>query len=298
MNSYRLLHLCWPLLAFCLVILACGPDACKTSEPECPDYKPLYDHDPKWSHEDSTQIAYTHYAKTWEELQQYGQFSIWVVNLETLEKEYITVGFVFDWSPDGSQLLFARSDWRLRLVDLASRTEELLPVQGGHGDFSPCGTKIAFSGGEETTGTWILDLETGAARWVCEWFHADWSPAGTTLVCDYIKIVGEDGTEIGQIEVGDEFGQPRRPRWSPTGDIVAYEALCELEEGCGRSRGIWAVGTDGSNIRLLACGVAEGFSWSPDGSKIAYSTSSTDSTGCGVWVVNMDGTGRTQVTVP
>jgi TolB protein len=86
-----------------------------------------------------------------------------------------------------------------------------------------------------------------------------------------------------------------QPVWSPTGTRLAFFS--------DQDNSISTANADGSNVEVvcfcLVTNAEGGFTWSPDGSKIAYS----EATICGtcndtfdVWSVNSDGSGLTNLT--
>lgn len=286
----------WMILVS-LALVSCDYDGCDPCPGQPIEYPPVYDWKPRWSHSDSMKIAYTHVSRTWEEYLTYGLYSTWVVDIGTLETEHITEGVVRDWTPDGRQLLIAREPNDFWLVDLAGGEEELLPVWGAEPDLSPCGNKIAFRGGEETTGIWIYSLDVMEARWISKRHYPEWSPDGTELLTDSLVRITEDGARVGKTEIDYQYGLPALGRWSPTGDRIAYGAYCEPPEVKYRNTGIWVVNLDGSGQRLVACPGAV-VSWSPDGRWVAYGAPSADSTAGAIWIAEVDGSERRQVTFP
>ena len=83
------------------------------------------------------------------------------------------------------------------------------------------------------------------------------------------------------------------PAWSPVGPVVAYSSLAA---GDGD---IFILGVDGGGTINLTNDPYRnrGPAWSPDGLKIAYSSDHSGlSLGNHIWVVNVDGTGKTDLT--
>lgn len=291
-------HLGWlVLLAVSMTLLGCDRDGCTQPDDGNHNGAPMVDAWPKWSSADSSKIAYTHVARAWEELQEYGDRSVWVVDIVTLEEQHITDGVVYDWSPHGDELLIWRPGGQMWLVNWLTGEEQLLPVRGQEADFSPCGSRIAFYGGEETTGTWVLYLESMTTEWISDKGGADWSPDGSKLLCDSLVIIGDDGTRIGKVDVDYQFGLPWLGRWSPVGGAVAYGAYCAPRDGSSGDVGIWVANIDGTNQRLVTCPGARA-SWAPDGKGLAFMAASPDSKASVIWTVGIDGSGKKQVTFP
>jgi Tol biopolymer transport system component len=119
-----------------------------------------------------------------------------------------------------------------------------------------------------------------------------WSPDGSRIV--YISSVDEKGRPPYQISMmnnnGENIqqlteGEARRysPTWSPDGMQIAF-ILARDYEG-GGPLAIFVIGRDGGEQRQITpYAFYNDLSWSPDGSRIAYSTFNA------IFVVNIDGT--------
>ncbi len=64
----------------------------------------LVDIEPDWSQDGKT-IAYTHLAQNDSEHQN-GLYQIWLLDLTTMTKTFLTAGFDAAWSPDAQRLVF------------------------------------------------------------------------------------------------------------------------------------------------------------------------------------------------
>lgn len=111
-----------------------------------------------------------------------------------------------------------------------------------------------------------------------------------------IYVARADGTDV-RIVVsgvsGEASGESGPPVWSPDGSLIAFDTL----------EGIYVVEPNGSNLRLVsryrgdfACYDLQP-SWSPDGARLAFSVL-CDGPSEGLWVVNLDGSQRTQLAPP
>jgi Tol biopolymer transport system component len=251
---------------------------------------------PKWCPADSTKIGYTHVAKSWPELLEFGLESIWIVDLTCGECQHITEGVLCDWSPDGTMIVFNRGEGTMLLRDLNSGVESALPVRGGDMDFSPCGRKIAFWAEDSIgdLGIYVVDLDGLTSKHMAPGFECDWSPDGEKILRDSLIIVREDGTRIGKVPYNSETGFPAHARWAPGGTMIAYGGGCRNNP---RGAGLWLINENGTDQRMIVCPGALP-SWSPDGGKLAYTALSGDGRVSAIWIVNTDGTGKRQVTFP
>ena len=133
---------------------------------------------------------------------------------------------------------------------------------------------------------------------------ATWSPDGQRILCGShgVLTINADGTDEVYLGEGD------CPVWSPDGSRIAFAT----------DNGLEVMNTDGGKRRLLVDLAkilsplsidkrVESTAWSPDGSKIAFEawafvpdpSDSSEQTGESVddmWIVNVDGSGMTQLT--
>lgn len=283
-------------LLWVLVIMTVGCEGEDPVYPLPPPPPPSVDLRPTWCWADSSKIAYSHFAQTLEELEEYGGVSFWIVDIETGEKEYVSFGSACDWSPDGNRIAFAWGGvWVIDLEtgEKSNLTCEDLTCHHVRADFSPCGTKIAYIKDDRPQdGIWLLDLETLEKKWISARASVDWHPDGERLLCDSLIVIDTTGTRLGNIPYNRDLGWPWDGQWSPDGTEIVLGGYCGKREA-----GIWVMDSGGSEERLVVCGGA-GPSWSPDGKMVAYTALSADEAGSAIWIVNIDGTGARQVTFP
>jgi Tol biopolymer transport system component len=191
------------------------------------------------------------------------------------------------WTPEGNAVLFAsdrrgNSDvWKITpgSANPAQLTTGL--GQKGHACLSPDHHWIAFTvtndQGEQLhvmrpDGTDVHLLYPRLLERFTGSYQPDWSPDGTSLaamfdtrshgaVIGIVKMNLETGTarDIKTLELPG--GMQQRPRWSPDGKFLAYEALSE------ESWDIWVATAEGGSPRRLTSdpGNERGPVWSPDG---------------------------------
>jgi len=119
-------------------------------------------------------------------------------------------------------------------------------------------------------------------------YDPDWSPDGTKLVFAHLDgekqtlyIVNADGS--GLQEIGSGFD----PSWSPVEDKIAFTMNSQ----------IYTIDLSDNSIAQLTSEDANGNpAWSPDGSKIIFTKYTEEETS--IWVMNKDGSGKTQLTSP
>ncbi|MFH1312077.1 MAG: hypothetical protein ABIJ00_02515 [Candidatus Eisenbacteria bacterium] len=208
----------------------------------------------------------------------------------------ITGGIIWDWSPDGTAILCNKADEQIWLVSVAGGEHKQItnePWACGDADFSPCGTKIAYVVNElQNWGIWILDLNSLDAQRVYSAYGPDWSPDSSEILCDSLVIIREDGTRMRKVPYDAALGYPRRGRWSSDGQKIAFSAWSVDGDG-----GIWLIDIDGSDLVLIAQSASRP-SWSPDGAMMAFNAISADGKTTAIWVMNSDGSSKTQVTFP
>jgi Tol biopolymer transport system component len=189
--------------------------------------------------------------------------------------------FGLGWSPDGTQLVFARA-----LADLSasqiwimnadgSNQHQLLHDPSGFDDqpnFSPDGSQVVFQRCR------FPNLSP------CAVFRIQADGTGLAALTHYSANTDElDLT----------------PAYSPDGKTITFFGASRD----GLIAAIYVMNADGSNIRSITPPVLEAFipDWSPDGTKIAFSTRASyppNTINPQLWVINADGAGLKQITFP
>jgi dipeptidyl aminopeptidase/acylaminoacyl peptidase len=210
-------------------------------------------------------------------------------------------GGAFDWTPDGSALVYAATDGALWWV--AADGGRPRRVIGPHPDgacaapaIDASGTRVAFVVNQQHVAVapldgspWPVRLSAGAD--FC--FDPSWSPAGTHVVWhewnipampwDEGRIVvravpradAAGAAEDAEVVAGGDGISVQQPRFSPDGSRLAY-----LSDETGWLN-LWLAAADGSDAKPLvdeqiehgdpSWGLGQrSFAWSPDGSSIAF----------------------------
>jgi Tol biopolymer transport system component len=186
-----------------------------------------------------------------------------------------------DWSPDGTRVVFGRgmADFSASAIWImnadGSNQHQLLNDPSGFGDeprFSPDGSHVVFQ------------------RCIPPSLSA----------CSIFRIRA-DGTDFTQLtpysDNTDE--EDLTPAYSPDGKTIAFFGF----DRDGIISAIDVMNADGANIQQLTPAVLEAFipDWSPDGTKIVFSTRAaypSNTINPQLWIMNANGTGIMQVTFP
>jgi Tol biopolymer transport system component len=201
---------------------------------------------------------------------QFGSNQLAVINADGTGETLLTRTFRFSegqpaWSPDATKLLYRRTPenplvqngdtWALDVKASAEHpaAPETQPVLLRTGDerypsYSPDGTQIAFRGD--------LDLV---------------EPSGD----EEIYVMNADGTNVRQLTSNGDFDSA--PSWSPDGQRILFERAPAGTFTPGteaQEKDIYVMRADGTHVRRLtdSPGLDEGPEFSPDATKIAFSS--------------------------
>ena len=249
-----------------------------------------------------------------------GCYEIWSLAMESLETNQLTgPGEACNtrprWSPDGSMIGFTSSRdgrWEVYVMEADGSAPRNVSNNGGveetattnqmHG-WSPDG-RVAFfhSNPPERHVTLLVHPDGTDLEPLFENFHGSsmpyWSPDGSrvSLLAEVdgtheLHIVNADATEATEVsgEAGSLFvGNAQRPLdpWSPDGERLIASS----------SDAIYVMNADGTGLTQVVTREETTLfqGWSPDGTRIAFSS---DRTGTwDIYVVNIDGTGLRRIT--
>jgi Tol biopolymer transport system component len=180
--------------------------------------------------------------------------------------EITAAWYIYTMEPDGTDVVFVGP----RAVD-----EALYPT------YSPDGRQIAFAGfiaEPEERALFVLDVATGSLSKILtldKRHQIDglaWSPGGSRIGILYTELVPTEPPLEGGTRGVDFFST------------------------------IWTIAPDGADMRqVTTVGREQGFSWSPDGTRIAFSRYDSIDPGeqdvaDDIYVIDVDGTNETRVT--
>ena len=139
---------------------------------------------------------------------------------------------------------------------------------------------------------------TATSNWYPAWSNDGGKIAYMTSFA--IHVMNADGSGNQPLTSEPSGWSAREPAWSPDRTKVAYACT-----GPGGGGSLCMINADGTGRTYLStafvpcgrfgAGSADAPSWSPDGTKIAYSTSVPECNGTDIYTIHPDGTNRTRL---
>lgn len=219
------------------------------------------------------------------------------------------------WSPDGSNIAFARGeqDYLQDLWVMAADGSDQVNLTQAPGwqfgpSWSPGGTQLAFVRnvpGDFITAQFdifVHDLQTASAvnltRSDADEIEPAWSPDGGLIAFaavrptwdgwgawDIVTVEPTGANERNITAPPGRFQEDRAPSWSPDGTMLVF--MSQWNETCCEPWEIWGVNRDGTGLTNLTQHPRDDMfpNWSPDGTEIIFSSNRDSDSGLDIYAM-------------
>ncbi|HEV2912368.1 MAG TPA: carboxypeptidase regulatory-like domain-containing protein [Pyrinomonadaceae bacterium] len=243
-----------------------------------------------------------------------GTRDIYLMNPDGTGKKNITYDAREDsepvWSPDGTKIAYLSKgdfDGGIAVMDADGGNKKLITnnFSDASPTWSPDGRRIAFSGirDDGIFSIYVVNSSDGSGLTkLSEGTNPSWSPDGTKIAFNYsyqgLTIMNADGSGLTFPSLPAPLYGAVQFDWSPDSKKLVFSGTnYETFEDS-----IYTANLDGTDLVRIENTTGAMFggqfpSWSPDGTKITFSSyPTTGGLGADVFVVNLDGTGLTKLT--
>jgi len=178
--------------------------------------------------------------------------------------------------------------------------ERLISISGERGSFpafSPDGKKIAFISDRKILISTLRDNKWEAPKPLTKTEarpdEVDWSPDGEKIVYvtrTYHLCIVDMGRNEKAIKTRSKIWSPK---WSPDGNKISFLRFSQKK---GEKMSLMLISADSGEKVVLATNVEyhQSYDWSPDGTKIVYTSTENDQND--LWVMDNDGSNKIRLT--